>query len=202
MIVIGLTGGMGSGKSTALRVFKRLGAHVIDADKLARQAVMPGRPAWLAIKERFGPKVFYKNNRLNRKKMARIAFDDKKALKDLTAIIHPEVLRRERELVAEIAEKDKNAVIVIDAPMMIESGSHKWKNALVVMDTSRENQIKRLLKTGRFTRTQIEKRIAAQMPLSKKLRLADYVIDNNGTPAQRRKKAEEVFRAIVSKHLR
>jgi dephospho-CoA kinase len=199
VIVAGLTGGFGSGKSTALRVFRKMGAFVIDADRLARDVVKPGQPAWREIKTRFGEKVFYRNNRLNRKRLAGIVFRDRKALKELNAIIHPRVLEEEKRLTREYQKKHKNGVVVVDAPMMIESGSHKWKDVLIVMNTSRENQTARLLKTGRWKKAEIEKRISAQLPLPKKLKLADYVIDNNGTLAECRKNAECVFRKILKK---
>ena len=197
MLVIGLTGGIGSGKSTALREFKRLGAHVIDADVLARRAVDPGKPAWRAIRERFRKKVFHKNHRLNRKKLASIVFKDKKALKELNAIIHPQVKTMEDEIINAIRKKERRAVVVVDAPMMIEAGFHKTRDVLVVMNTTRENQVRRLVKSGRHTRAQALARINNQMPLSEKLRYADYVIDNNATPGECRKNVREVFRRIL-----
>ena len=198
MLVIGLTGGIGSGKSTALRVFKRLGAHVVDADLLARKAVAPGEPAWHEIRRMFGGFVFHKNGRLDRKKLAKKVFGDKKALCGLNAIIHPRVREMEEKLIDAIEKKDKDSVVVVDAPMMIEAGFHRSKDVLVVMDCSEENQIKRAVKSGRFTRAQAASRIKAQMPTAKKKKLADYLIENNGTIHECRKKAEAVFRAILA----
>ena len=198
MLVIGLTGGIGSGKSTALRVFKRLGAHVIDADSLARKAVAPGEPASREIRCRFGGSVFHKNGRLNRKKLAQKVFKDKKALRDLNAIIHPRVREMEEKLVRALNKKNKNGVVVVDAPMMIEAGFHRSKDVLVVMDCNEENQIKRVVKSGRFTRSQAISRIKAQMPTAKKRKFADYLIENNGTIHDCRKNAEAVYRRILS----
>lgn len=197
MLVIGLTGGIGSGKSTALRVFKRLGAHVIDADRLARKAAAPGETAWHEIRRRFGNSVFHLNGRLDRKKLAQKVFRDKKALRGLNAIIHPRVKEMEEKLISAIGEKDKNAVVVVDAPMMIEAGFHRSKDVLVLMDCSEENQIKRAVKSGRFTRSQAASRIKAQMSTAKKKKFADYLIENNGTIHDCRKNAEAVFRAIL-----
>lgn len=198
MLVIGLTGGIGSGKSTALRVFKRLGAHVIDADHLARTATAPGKPAWHEIRRRFGGYVFHKNGRLDRKKLAGKVFKDKKALRDLNAIIHPRVREMEEKLISAIGKKDKNGVVVVDAPMMIEAGFHLSKDVLVVMDCNEENQIKRAVKSGRFTRSQAQSRIKAQMPTAKKRKFADYLIENNGAIHDCRKNAEIVYREILS----
>ncbi len=199
MTVVGLTGGIGSGKSTALRVFKKLGAFTIDADQLARDAVNPGREAWLDIKECFGKKFFFKNHKLNRKKLAAHVFKNKKTLKKLVDIIHPRVFEEEKRLISFYSKKKKRALIVVDAPMMIESNSHKWKDILVVMNCSRENQIKRILKSGKLEKTEIEKRIKAQMPLSKKLKYADYVIDNNGTALECRQNSKKVYQEIIAK---
>ena len=198
MLLIGLTGGIGSGKSTALRVFKRLSAHVIDADWLARKAVAPGMPANREIRQRFGGLVFHNNGRLNRKKMAKIVFKDKKALRSLNAIIHPRVREMEEKLIAAIRKKDKNSVVVIDAPMMIEAGFHRSKDVLVVMDCNEENQIKRVVKSGRFSRAEAISRIKRQMATAKKKKFADYLIENNSTIHNCRKNAEAVYRQILS----
>lgn len=202
MLLIGLTGGLGSGKSTALRVFRRLGARVIDADILARRAVDPGQPAWRDIKERFGKQVFYKNGRLNRKRLSRLVFKDKKALKELTAIIHPRVKEMEFRLIAELKKRAPNAVVVVDAPMMIEAGFHRTKDCLVVMQTTVQNQLKRAVKKGGLSRKQARARIDAQMPTAKKVRYADYIIENNGTVRECRKTAAAVYRQILAKHRR
>jgi len=200
MVVIGLTGCIGSGKSTVLRQFKRLGAKVIDADKLAREVVTPGRPAWREIKAKFGTKVFYSNNRLNRKKLASIVFKNEKLLKELNKIIHPKVFEEERRLTKKYG-KGKNAVVVVDAPMMIESGSHKWKDALIVVSAKPEVRLQRLLKSGRWTKSDIEKRMSTQMPLKKKLKYADYVIENNGTLNDCRKSATAIYLQISGKQI-
>ena len=202
MLLIGLTGGLGSGKSTALRVFRRLGARVIDADLLARRAVDPGQPAWRDIKRRFGKQVFYKNGRLNRRRLSRLVFRDKKALKELTAIIHPRVKEMESRLIAELKKRDRQAVVVVDAPMMIEAGFHRSKDCLVVMQTTVQNQLKRAAKKGGLSRAQAQARIDAQMPTAKKVKYADYVIENNGTVHECRKSAAAVYRQILAKRHR
>ncbi|MDH5541824.1 MAG: dephospho-CoA kinase [Nitrospinota bacterium] len=200
MLVIGLTGGIGSGKSTALRVFKKLGAFIIDADRLARDVVKPGRPAWQDIRSRFGKTVFNANHTLNRKKLASIVFKDAKALKELNAMIHPRVFEEEKALIGKYSKSGKNAVVVVDAPLMIESGSHKWKDVLVVMKASRESQVARIVKNKGMSRKEAEARIAAQMPLAEKLKYADFVIENDSTLADCRRNAEKVYREILKRH--
>ncbi len=196
MPVIGLTGGIASGKSTVLKVFKRLGAHIIDADILARKAVAPGTPGWRAIKERWGKKVFHKNGRLNRGALADIVFKSPAERKALNAIVHPEVFRLEKERIAARQKRYKNAVIVVDAAVMLESGSHKWKDAVVVVAAGEKEQLARLIKNG-FSKKAALARIRAQMPLREKLKYADYVVRNNGSLAACRKNATAVFKQIL-----
>ncbi|MBI3793818.1 MAG: dephospho-CoA kinase [Nitrospinae bacterium] len=197
-LVIGLTGGVASGKSTVLKVMQKLGALAIDADVLARRAVDPGTPGLAEIKKRFGQKVFFNNGRLDRKKLAGLVFGDKKALADINAIIHPRVFEHEKKLIAEAGRKARRAVIVVDAPLMIESNSHVWKDAVVVMDCPVEAQIKRLVTIKGYSRREALARIGAQMPLDEKLRHADYVIKNRGSVAKLRKTAAEVFKKILA----
>jgi len=201
MLVVGLTGGIGSGKSTVLRLFEKLGAVTVDADKLAREVVKPGRPAWHEIKERFGSSVFHKNSALDRKRLAKIIFRDEKGRKDLNNIIHPRVFEEEKRLLEE-ARRRKRRVVVVDAPLMIESGSHKWKDVLVVMSSTRDEQLRRLTSgSRRMSRKEAMSRIEAQMPLSKKLKYADFVIENRGTLAECRKNAQQVFNKILKSRI-
>jgi len=198
ILVIGLTGGIGTGKSTALKVFKKLGAHTIDADTLARQAVRPGAPAWREIRENFGAGVFHKNGRLNRKELARAVFGNAKALAELNAIVHPHVFSGENRAIAALRAKDKNAVVVVDAALMIETGSHRGKDVVVVMASTPQNQLNRLCVQNRYTRAAARARIRSQMPLEEKLKRADYVIENNGTLARLRKNAADIFEQILA----
>lgn len=197
MPVIGLTGGIASGKSTVLKVFTRLGAIAVDADLLARKAVAPGTAAWRAIKARWGKRVFHKNGRLNRRALATIVFNDPSERKALNAIVHPEVFRMEKELAAAYQKRDGKAVIVVDAAVMLESGSHKWKDAVVVVAADEKAQIARLVKNG-FSKKEALARIRAQMPLREKLKFADYVVENDGSRAACRKNAAAVYKQILS----
>ena len=196
MPVIGLTGGIASGKSTVLGVFKRLGAVAIDADTLARKAAAPGAPGWRAIKARWGKKVFFKNGRLDRKTLAAIVFKRPPERKALNAILHPEIFRMEKELIAALQKRKRNAVIVVDAAVMLESGSHKWKDAVVVVAAGEKEQLARLMAKG-MKKPDALNRIRSQMPLRQKLKYADYVVENNGSLAACRKNAAAVFAKLV-----
>lgn len=197
MTVIGLTGNIAAGKSTVLRVFKRLGARTIDADLLARRAVAPGAPAWRAIRERWGKNVFYKNVRLDRKALARAVFGNPRELAALNAIVHPEVLREEKRLIEEFKKRDKNCVVAVDAALMVESGSHRWKDVLVVVTADDAERLKRLLKAG-YKKKDALLRMKSQMPQEEKARRADYVIDNSGPISETRGAAEALYRKITA----
>lgn len=179
MILVGLTGGIASGKSTASSIFKELGAYIIDADILAREIVEPLKPAWKDVVKNFGKGILNKDNSINRKKLAEIVFNNKKKREMLNAIVHPRVLKRAKEIEREIAKKDPEAVIIFDAALLIESGAYKKMDKNIVVYADEDVQIKRLMKRDGLTKDEAIKRIKAQMPLRQKVRFADYIIDGN-----------------------
>lgn len=179
MILVGLTGGIASGKSTASGIFKELGAYIIDADILAREVVEPLKPAWRDIVKNFGKEILNKDNSINRKKLAEIVFNNKKKRELLNSIVHPRVLKRAGEMEKEIAKKDPDAVIIFDAALLIESGAYKKMDKNIVVYADEDVQVKRLMKRDGLTRDEAIKRIKAQMPLREKVRFADYIIDGN-----------------------
>ena len=179
MILVGLTGGIASGKSTASSIFKELGAYIIDADVLAREVVEPLKPAWKDVVKNFGKGILNKDNSINRKKLAEIVFNNKKKREMLNAIVHPRVLKRAKEIEREIAKKDPEAVIIFDAALLIESGAYKKMDKNIVVYADEDVQVKRLMKRDGLTKDEAIKRIEAQMPLREKVRFADYIIDGN-----------------------
>lgn len=179
MILVGLTGGIASGKSAASKIFKKLGAYIIDADVLAREVVEPLKPAWRGIVKNFGKGVLNKDNSINRKKLAEIVFNNKKKRELLNSIVHPRVLKRAKEIEKEIAKKDPEAVIIFDAALLIESGAYKKMDKNIVVYADEDVQVKRLIKRDGLTKDEAKKRIKAQMPLRQKVRFADYIIDGN-----------------------
>ena len=179
MILVGLTGGIESGKSTASSIFKELGAYIIDADVLAREIVEPLKPAWKDVVKNFGKGILNKDNSINRKKLAEIVFNNKKKREMLNAIVHPRVLKRAKEIEREIAKKDPEAVIIFDAALLIESGAYKKMDKNIVVYADEDVQVKRLMKRDGLTKDEAIKRIEAQMPLREKVRFADYIIDGN-----------------------
>jgi dephospho-CoA kinase len=192
MLLAGLTGGIASGKTVVAREFSRLGAYVIDADELARQVTQPGEPAWRRLVACFGNQILKSDQHINRMRLGELVFADKSLLAKLNEIVHPPVIQEEKRRIARIAERDHEAIIVADVPLLIETGHHRQMDRVVVVTADRERQIQRLLARG-LSKAQAEARIAAQLPLAEKLKYADFVIDNNGSLEQTYQQVRDVF---------
>ena len=199
MILVGLTGGIASGKSAASKIFKKLGAYIIDADVLAREVVEPLKPAWRGVVKNFGKGVLNKDNSINRKKLAEIVFNNKKKRELLNSIVHPRVLKRAKEIEKEIVKKDPEAVIIFDAALLIESGAYKKMDKNIVVYADEDVQVKRLIKRDGLTKDEAKKRIKAQMPLREKVRLADYIIDGNKMLNMVKKQAKAALERLREK---
>jgi dephospho-CoA kinase len=179
VLLVGLTGGIGSGKSTVARLLEDRGAVVFDADLLAREAVEPGTPGHAAVIERFGADVLAPGGELDREALASIVFADPSARRDLEQIVHPEV----RRLFAEGSEayRDTDRVVVFSAPLLVESGMHTAFEILVVVSATVATQIERLMRQRGMSEASIRARIDAQAPLEDKAAVADFLVDNEGT---------------------
>lgn len=183
MLLIGLTGGIGSGKSVVAQIFKRLGAHLIDADELAHEAVRPDGPVLKRIVEAFGPDVLNSDGTLDRVKLGRRVFEDPEKRERLNSIVHPYVFREEERRRKEIEQKDPKAIVLFDAALLIETGSDQLMDKVVLVTIDRRKQIGRIMKRDGLSREEAVRRIEAQMPQSKKKSRADYIIDG-GQPLQ------------------
>ena len=177
MILVGLTGGIATGKSTVAGMFQRCGAVVIDADMLAREAVRPGKPAWREIVQTFGKTILNPDRTLNRQALGAKVFGHPARLRRLERMIHPRVAREQRRLTRQAAQKDPKAVVIYDVPLLFEAGIDKRVDAIIVVAADRETQIARLKKRNGFTRAEALRRIKSQIPLSQKQKRADYVLD-------------------------
>jgi dephospho-CoA kinase len=179
MLRVGLTGGIGSGKSTVARLLEKRGAVVFDADLLAREAVEPGTPGHAAVIDRFGADVLAPGGELDREALASIVFADPAARRDLEQIVHPEV----RRLFAEGTEayRDTDRVVVFSAPLLVETGMHTAFEILVVVSATVATQIERLMRQRGMSEASIRARIDAQAPLEDKAAAADFIVDNEGT---------------------
>ncbi|RMH34109.1 MAG: dephospho-CoA kinase [Nitrospirae bacterium] len=194
MLVVGITGGLATGKTTVAEMFKACSAYVIDADVLARQVVEPGKPAWREIVRRFGPGILNPDKTLDRAALAQIVFRDPRKLKALTDIIHPRVARAQAQLVKDIAQHDPSAVVVYDAALLIEAGAHRRMDKIIVVKADRATQIARACRRNGLSKRQAERRIRNQMPLRQKLRYADYVIDGTLPLSQLRRIVKNLYR--------
>lgn len=197
MLVVGLTGGYASGKSTVARMFEELGAVLIDADILARKVVAPGRPAWHEIVEHFGKGILLGNSEINRKALADIIFKDEKEREKLNSIVHPRVLEEELAAIDEIREKKPDAVVILSVPLLIESGHFNYCDRIVVVTVDEETHIMRLIERDGFSRDEAIRRISAQMPLSEKVKYADFVINNSGSIEETEREAKVVFGRLI-----
>jgi len=175
--IIGLTGGIATGKTTVLRMLEKLGAETIDADRIAHQVIEPGGPAYQAVVEAFGPEILRPDGAIDRQKLGAMVFRDREALKRLEALTHPAI---GAEINRRLAESDAE-VVVIEAIKLIESGMHTRGDALWIVTAPREEQIRRLMRHRRLSRAEAEQRIDAQSPIEPKLPLADVIIHNDGS---------------------
>jgi dephospho-CoA kinase len=178
VILAGLTGGIGSGKSTVSALFAALGAQVIDADAITREVQAPGQPVLAAMVERFGPEILLADGSLDRQRVADLVFSDPDALADLNAIVHPAVGREIARRLEEVADTDD--VVLLDVPLLVESGRDDLA-ALIVVDLDPEVAVERLVRHRGFTEADARARMARQAARSERLEKADLVIDNGGT---------------------
>jgi dephospho-CoA kinase len=196
MKVLGLTGGIGSGKSMVASMFAQLGADVIDADRLARDVVEPGQPALQEIASTFGRDILLPDGRLDRGKLGRIIFADPVARGTLNAITHPRI--RER-MDAEIAARQSGpGVLIVDIPLLFENERTDRVETVIVVWVDTETQLRRLVERDELSEHDARQRIAAQIPLDEKRARADVVIDNSGSRENTRRQVDAIYRRYAS----
>ena len=189
--VIGLTGGIASGKSTVSRFLSRLGAVVIDVDIIAREVTSPGSLGLRRIIEAFGQEFLFPDGSLDRKKLAQLVFHDKGALKLLNSIVHPLVMERVEDILEALSRKSQiegvKTVVVLDAPLLLEAGADRLVDEVWVVSVDEKTQMERLMKREGFSREEALSRIRSQMPQKEKEKRADRIIDNSKTPEETEK---------------
>ena len=197
MLKVGLTGGIASGKSTVAEAFARLGAKVLDADKVAREVVLPGQPAWRKLQQAFGPEFFLPDGEVNRSKLRRLVFADPEERSKLNAIVHPEVMKEINCRFEQLTTSAPDAVVVVDVPLLLEVGvAHRFDRVIVVYVT-KSIQIERLRQRDGLSLEEARRALSTQMVLNKKVEQADYVIDNSGTRAETQAQVEEVWQELL-----
>lgn len=193
-MLIGLTGGIASGKSLVAKELKRLGAHLIDADEIARKVVNPGLPAYLDIVKEFGEGILNPDKTINRKALGKLVFSNPEIRKRLEQITHPRILDEINKNIKAVKGKNPDAIIVVDAALLIEAGLYKKMDKVIVVYADNKTQIERMMKRDGFTMDEAKNRISAQMPLQEKRKYADFVIEN--VEEKSKKEIQEEVRAI------
>ena len=195
MKLIGLTGGIGSGKSTVARICRERGWKVVDADGIARDVVKPGRPALAELAAAFGEDILLADGSLNRKELATRAFVDKEHTELLNSITHPRIQAETQRRFAEAREEGYDFV-VYDMPLLVDNGLDKDMDYVIVVDVAVEERVRRLAASRGLEEEDARRRIAAQVTDEVRLAAATHVIDNNGTLEQLRARAVEVMNRI------
>jgi dephospho-CoA kinase len=193
--LLGLTGGIASGKSTVAAILRRLGVAIINADELSREVVQPGQEAWKEIVDTFGPAILQEDKTLDRRKLRKIVFDNPEARKKLEAIIHPRVRALAERKISELAATG-SSIIVYEVPLLFEAQIHLWLRPVILVACDVETQKKRLLERDRLTEAEAQQHLDAQMSLEDKRKLADYVIENNGDLEELERQVRGVLQKI------
>jgi dephospho-CoA kinase len=196
-LLVGLTGGIATGKSTVSMMFAHLGAKIVDADLLAREVVMPGQAALTEIVREFGPDVLAPDGSLDRKRVGAIVFDDAQKRKRLEEITHPAIRVRQQRILSVYEEEAFEGIVFWDAALLIESSGAKGMDRVVVVITDPDTELTRLMARDGFSEEDARRRIGSQMPLAEKVKVADYVIDNSGSRSETERLVKDVYRALT-----
>ncbi|SHK10344.1 dephospho-CoA kinase [Anaerobranca californiensis DSM 14826] len=198
---IGLTGGIASGKSTISKILRRLGAAIIDADLEAKATLKPETKCWELLVKEFGRGILKPDNTIDRKKLGNIVFGKPEKLKKLNEIVHPFVKERIKNKMAEIETKGKHKAIVLDAPLLIETGFHNLVDEVWVVDVDRETQVQRVMKRDSLSREQAIARINSQLPREERIKYATAIIDNMGTRKNTREQIIHLWKTKVEREI-
>jgi len=193
MLIAGLTGGMGCGKSFVADAFRDLGCHIVEADELGRDVMKPGGGAYHNIVQIFGRDIVDEEGNLNRLALAERVFRDPTALSKLNNIVHPAVRARARQQFEQIRRDHPDAIVIYVAAILIESGANREVEKIVVVDCSKERQVERALRRPGAVEADVLARIATQLPSAARLRYADYVIDTNGAKEESLRQTRKVY---------
>jgi dephospho-CoA kinase len=193
MLKVGLTGGYATGKSCVAHELDRLGCHIIYADILGHQVLLPDGEAYAPVVAEFGRGILDEKAQIDRKKLAAIVFGDAARLQTLSSFVHPAVFRLEERLLREFAAQDPHGIAVIEAAILIETKRNEWFDRIILTACDEEVQIARGMERDKLTREQVLARLTNQMPLAEKRKHADYVIDTGGTKEETVRQVEIVY---------
>lgn len=196
MKIVGLTGGIASGKSTVAGVFAELGAYIIDADKVAHEIVEPNNPAWRDVISFFGEEILNADKTINRERLGEIVFNNADLLDKLNKITHPRIMEKFKDELQAIRENNPNAIVIMEVPLLYETHLERMCDLVVVVWVDRETQKDRLMRRDSISEDATVKRIDSQMDLDEKAKIADYVIDNRKTIEETIKIATNYYNEI------
>jgi len=199
MLTIGLTGGIASGKSTVSMEFEKLGALIIDADQIARELIHPHKPVWRKIIAHFGTEIQREDLTIDRFRLGEKVFGNETQRAVLNKMIHPEIRREIDRRVKEIGKEHPGAVVLVDAALLIETGTFKEMDKIIVVSASKRNQIRRLMDRNSLSEEAAKARTRAQMPLEEKRRYADYVINTDGSTDETRRQVRKIHAKLMAR---
>ena len=199
-LIVGLTGGIVSGKSTVALMFKDLGAKIVDADKLGHSVILPHRPAWKKIVKIFGKDILQNDLIIDRKKLGKIVFANQSLLKKLNEITHPEIIKIIKKEIDSAKNKthSQQKILIIDAALIYEAKIDRLMDKVIVVYIDESEQIKRLIKRNNLSKDEVLQRIKSQMPMKEKIKMADYVIDNSNSLNTTREQVEKTWQELMS----
>jgi dephospho-CoA kinase len=195
-MVVGLTGGIATGKSTVSNMFRQLGAPIVDADRIARWAVEPDRPAWLDLVAYFGEEILLPDRTVNRVKLGEIVFSDALKRDKLNRIVHPRVREESEKQIRQYLEADPKRPVIQDVPLLIETGLHSKMDKVIVVYADEPTQLRRLMERNDLSEKEAMQRIRAQMPIEAKRVYADYIIDNRGSIEETREQVIQIWEEL------
>jgi dephospho-CoA kinase len=196
MLRVGLTGGLACGKSFVGQAFADLGCHLLQADELGHQLLMPGGEAYSPVVREFGPSILGENGEIDRRSLAALVFGDPARLELLNSLIHPLVMRREEEWLAQVAAEDPHGIAIVEAAILIETGSYRRFDKLIVVTCDPEEQVRRSMKRDGVGAEEVQARLSRQMPLAEKRKYADFTIDTSGTKEETLRQARAVYECL------
>jgi dephospho-CoA kinase len=196
VLIVGLTGGVASGKTAVSKCLSVEGAYIIDADQIARELVQPDTPTWRELIKVFGKEIVDPDGAIHRKKLAAIVFSDPRKRSLLNQIFHPRMKEEIRRRKEGIGRKDPEAIIVIDGALLVELGEHREMDKLIVVTSTERQQIERLKEREGVSEEEARKVVSSQMPAAEKVKVADFVIPNESSLEETQRVAKKVFREL------
>jgi len=198
MLHVGLTGGLASGKTFVGHALEDLGCYVSRADDLGHKVLLPGGEAYDAVINEFGNAILDDEGMIDRRRLAALVFEYPERLEKLNSLVHPPVIRREKEMEDDIARRDPHAIAVVEAAILVETGSYTRFDKLIVAFCSPEQQLERAMHRSSYTKEEVMARLSRQLPLAEKIKVADYVIDTSGSKEQTLAQVRRVYESLES----